>query len=663
MQGTFLNRTIRVMILALIGLGPVAPARAEGPGAVRPSPLRSAVHAMNRGDWARAMYLAERDGPVARDLIEWHRLRAGEGQLDEILDFLDRRSDWPGMDYLRRQGEHALSGSNDADILAFFADAPPQTGRGVLLHAAALTRAGERGEAEAELVLAWRSMELSLIDTAAFLADHAELLRPHHVARLDMTLWRGLRDDTDRMAPLVSTAQWKLAQARIALQRREKGVDERLEALSEAQLNDPGLSYDRFAWRVDKGLHDAARDLMLDRSAVPGGLGMAERWANRRRSYARNDMRDGNADRAYRLASQHQLREGSDFADLEWLSGYLALRKLNDPKLAIRHFTAFLGAVETPISLGRGHYWLGRAHAAAGQDDEAAEAYAKGALHQTTYYGLLAAEAAGLPFDAALSGEAAVDRDWRDTALATSDLREAVALLLAAGNRHLAERFLMQLTDQLGPAEIGDLGAMLEERGETHLEVMIGKRAAQRGIVVARHYYPLHPLHQLDLPVPAEMALAIARRESEFDPSVTSQVGAGGLMQLMPGTARDVARGLGLAHDPRRVWTDWGYNARLGSTYLAGLAEEFRGNVLLVSAGYNAGPGRPIRWVRDYGDPRSRVVDAVDWVEHIPFRETRNYVMRVAESLPVYRARLGKPPHPVPFSQELKGQTLLNAGE
>lgn len=657
MQGKF-RHWIAFLVISSSFVPGAAVAGTDGAAQrVAPRPLSSAFHAMGRGDWSRAMQLALRDGPVARDLIEWHRLRSGEGTLTDIEDFIARNPDWPGLDYMRRQGEHALSGASDADVLAYFHDSPPQTGRGVLLHAAALSRAGERGEAEAALVLAWRSMELGPRDHDAFVAAHGELLKPHHAARLDMTVWKKLRNDTDRMQSLVTADQWKLAQARIALQRGEAGVDERLEALSAEQMKDPGLAHDRFAWRVGKGRHDEARELMLERSAIPGGLGLAEEWSNRRRSYAREDMRRGNPERAYRLASQHQLREGSDFADLEWLSGYIALRKLDDPVTAARHFERFLTAVDTPISLGRGYYWLGRALEEAGEAEKAEEAYRKGGMQQTSFYGLLAAEKAGMPFDMTLTGSEDFG-DWRTAPIADNPLKDAAMLLLAAGNRQLAERFLMQLAEGLDRRSLGQLGAMLEERGETHLEVMIGKSGAQTATVVPRHYYPLHPMRELDLPVPMEMALAIARRESEFDPAVTSQVGAGGLMQLMPGTASDVARGLGMAHSPDRVWSDWTYNARLGSTYLAGLADDFSGNVLLVSAGYNAGPRRPAQWIELFGDPRSKVVDAVDWIEHIPFRETQNYVMRVAESLPIYRARLGKEPLPVPFSEELKGSSL-----
>ena len=204
------------------------------------------------------------------------------------------------------------------------------------------------------------------------------------------------------------------------------------------------------------------------------------------------------------------------------------------------------------------------------------------------------------------------------------------------------------------------LGAAAIDLKQPHLAVMIGKRLADRAIVVPDAYYALHSIAEADLPMHPEMNLAIARRESEFDPRVISGAGARGLMQVMPGTARDVAGELGLAgdHSTDRLTGDPGYNALLGASYLAGLAELFDGNVILMSAGYNAGPGRPNAWMAERGDPRSTAIDVVDWIEHIPFNETRNYVMRVAESLPIYRARLGKDPHPVPFTDELKGATL-----
>lgn len=203
------------------------------------------------------------------------------------------------------------------------------------------------------------------------------------------------------------------------------------------------------------------------------------------------------------------------------------------------------------------------------------------------------------------------------------------------------------------------MGQMLEDLGLPHVQVMLGKRAAQYGHEVHAPYYALHPLAQIQHPVPTELVLSIARRESEFDPGVISPVGARGLMQVMPRTAQEVAGWLDVEYSETKLLTDPTYNAVLGATYLERLAQQFNGNAVMIAAGYNAGPSRPERWMQERGDPRRGDMDIIDWIELIPFTETRNYVMRVTESLPIYRARLGHDPHPVPFSEELKGSTLL----
>lgn len=625
----------------------------------RPRPLGWALDAMRSGNWDAAKQIAARDGAVAADIIEWHRLRAGRGTFQEAQAFLKRRGDWPGEAYLRKQMEPAAIEAGDAAMLAFFASQPPQTPRGVWAHAGALLRANKRGDAHANVVLAWRTMAMNPTSQSLFLRDYAELLKPHHAARLEAMLWNRDHDEARQMFDLVGKDDVALAQTRIALQRRQNNVTALINALPADKAADPGLQHDRFEWRIRKNLVGDAKALMLERSTSAAALGRPEKWGNRRRALARGEMRSGDRQRAYQMASQHFLQPGSDYADLEWLSGYIALRFLNDPKTAYQHFLNHDSAVTSPISQGRAGYWQGRALEAMGDAEAAAKAYAMGAKYQTAFYGLLAAERGGLPFDDSLAGPAPA-QDWRTATLATAPLFEAGLLLQASGEMNLAERFWTHLAEQLAEDDLHLLGQAAIDIEQPHLAVMIGKRAARRGLTIAAPYYPLHALVEMDLPMAPEMSLAIARRESEFDPVVQSGVGARGLMQIMPATGRDIARDLGLSglHTTDRMIADPDYNARLGSTYLSQMAGRFDGNVVMMSAAYNAGPARPPRWMNDYGDPRKGDIDIVDWVEMVPFRETQNYIMRVTESLPVYRARLGKDPLPIPFSQELAGSTL-----
>ena len=645
----------RALVTLMLVFALAVPALAE-----RPRPLGWAMDAVRAGSWDNAARIARQDGPVAADIIEWHRLRAGRGTYDEVVDFLNRRPDWPGEDYLRRQSEDVVIAAGDAAILDFFNGHAPQTPLGVLAHAAALIRADRLGDAQARLVLAWRTMPMNAVSQAMFLAEHEALLKPHHAARLDEMLWRRDHEEARQMYDLVSDDDKALSETRIALQNLRADVNQLINALPPSRAGDPGLQRDRFEWRIRKGLGDSAKDLILSQSISAKALGQPGAWSNRRRSMARDEMRTGDPKVAYRLASQHFLTEGSDFADLEWLSGYIALRFLKDPKLALSHFTKHDSAVESPISQGRAGYWQGRAFEAMNDSENAAKAYAKGAEFQSSFYGLLSAERGGLPFDATLAGEAP-KQDWRTSALAQAPLFQAGMLLQASGELSIGERFWTHLAEQLMPDDAALLGQAAIDMNQPHLAVMIGKRVAQRGITIAAPYYPLHPAIKLDLNMAPEMVLAIARRESEFDPVVQSHVGARGLMQLMPGTAQDVARDLDISalHTTDRLIADPDYNARLGSEYLSQMAGRFGGNVVMVSAAYNAGPARPPRWMADYGDPREGDIDVVDWIEMIPFRETQNYVMRVTESLPIYRARLGKDPLPQPFSEELIGSTLL----
>jgi len=659
-----MRRFVFTSVLLIIGLGASI---AAANSSVRA--LEQAMSAIRAKDWDTARTLSAGAGPVGRDIVEWHILRAGEGSFAASQAFLSRRADWPGLPYLISQSEDTIpANASTADVLTFFGSQKPRHGSGSLQLAEALSDTGQRTAARDEVVRGWTTLSLSPTEEAKFLAQYGSTLAPHHWARTDMLLWRGLTGEARRMLPRLGTDDRLLAEARIALRDGTDGVDTFIDAVPAGRAGDPGLAYERFLWRANRGRTLGAIEVMEGQT----NLGEPERWGNLRRRYARQLMRDGQDRRAYRLAASHGLSEGRHFADLEWLAGYIALRKLRDADTALRHFERFETAVDTPISLARAAYWQGRAHEQVGNDAWAREDYIRGAEHQTAFYGLLAAERANVPMDPKLTGRETFP-DWRQAAYTRSSVFEAAMLLLATGELSLAERFLTHLAESLDRTQIGQMAAMVQQMNQPHLEVMIAKRAVQYGHVIEGPYYALHPLAANSGSVPPELALAIARRESEFDPAVTSGVGARGLMQLMPATAQEMAGDVGEPFSNGRLLTDGDYNARLGKAYLRELIAQFGQSPVQISVAYNAGPSRAVSWVRDRGNPRDPSVDIVDWIEHIPFRETRNYVMRVTESLPIYRARLSGQVEPIRFTQELRGnaptaadraahQAGLNAG-
>ncbi|MFV0360305.1 lytic transglycosylase domain-containing protein [Tropicimonas sp.] len=617
--------------------------------------LAQALEQMRQENWRAAEVEARKAGPVGLDIIEWMRLRkGGQAQFDAYRDFLARRPDWPGLDLLLNRGEGSIPTDADpTEVIAYFAGRQPATGNGTLRLVEAHRALGHSGDAEALAVMAWCSLPMDAETEGKLRELYGPTLAEQDIARLDEMLWQGASAAARRVLPQVPEGWQKLAEARMALAAQEPGVDARIEAVPQDLRENAGLAYERFQWRVRKGRSDEAIALMLERSNSPESLGRPEMWAEQRRIYARQLMRDGKAADAYALASRHFLAQEWPYSDLEWLAGYLALKYLRDAELALFHFQQGESIVATPISLSRMYYWQGRAFDALAEPDQAITAYRRGADYQTAFYGLLAAEAAGVPLDPALTGTE-VFPELKDSTLADSSVLAAARLLLEAGNPWEAERFLTHLVEGKDRGTGGTLAQEVLDMGEEHIALMIAKRAAYDGIVLPAAYFPLSGYMNRDLPVPREWALAIARRESEFDPVVVSPAGARGLMQLMPGTARDVSADLRIPYDRDGLTEQPAYNVTVGTAYLAGLFEAFGRAPVLVTVGYNAGPGRSLDWTSRYGDPRAPDVDVIDWIEHIPFRETRDYVQRVSESVIVYRARLSGKTGPVEFLRFLK---------
>jgi soluble lytic murein transglycosylase len=624
--------------------------------------LREAARLADRGDWDAAQARAEDGGALVEQVIEWRRLRdTAEGDFLDYAHFVGDNPDWPGLDRLRANGERAiLPGTAPQAVVAFFGDAVPQTGEGAVALAQALEALGRPDEARAVVTDAWLTLRLTDEGQAELLGAYGDALVGLHEERTEAMLWRWRSSDAERMLPLLDNGRKALVRARLALIR---GNRPDLDAVPAALRNDPGLAYDRYNHLAEDGDYEEALAILQARSSSAAALGQPFRWGAWRAQIVRWLLREGRSEEAYDLAAHHFIEAPTEaqsdvYADLEWLAGFAALRRLDDAEAAIAHFRASEAAVTGPISLSRAAYWTGRAEEAMGRPDDAALSFARAARHQTAFYGLLAAERLGLTLDASLTG-AEDFGDWRgEGSRIAGPLTQAMLLLMSAGERDDALLFALGQARTLPREGVGQLANLLEEMHEPYIGVLVGKAAVERGIVVPAAYFPLHPMAGRDWPVEADLALSIARRESEFNAGVSSPVGAQGLMQLMPATAREVSGWLGLPYSQSRL-TDWEYNAALGTRYLAELQGMFGTSPVLIAAGYNAGPGRPRQWMGVRGDPREPSVDVVDWVEMIPFAETRTYVMRVAESIPVYRARLTGVAGPVQFTALLRGERPL----
>lgn len=652
-------RRIRIAVLPLLLAAAVAapPAgRTQTVEQTEAEQVAEAIRAAGTANWAQAEMIAGRLGdPVAADMILWLRLRDGVGSWDEYRGFLARNRAWPALSIIRRHAERAMPRDTaPAVVLGFFRDAPPQTGIGALRYAAALKAEGDPAAAEAAILRVWRETSVGAPEQKAMLALYPDLLKPLVVERLDMLLWRGLGAEAEALAGDAPLGWRKLAAARLAIRRDADGSTAAIRAVPAALADDPGLAYERYLYRLKNDRRDEAEALLIARSTSAEALGKPAMWMAERAGMARKALRRGDVAAAYALAANNYGApgDGADYADAEWVAGFVALTRLDDPAAAAAHFTRFRAAVATPISLGRAGYWLGEAYAAAGDAAAAQAAWTEGGRYQTSFYGQLAAERAGLPPDPALAGAADAPR-WRERQFLNASTIRAARLFELAGDDARATLFFRSAAESLPPNLRAAMAQMAADLGRPHLGLRIAKDAAADAVILPGQYYPLHAIAGEAWPVPTELALAIARQESEFNPAAVSAAGARGLMQLMPATAQEVSGKIGVPFEAARLTADPLYNARLGTAYLARMLRAYDGSYVLTAAAYNAGPGRVRDWLAANGDPRDPSVDAVAWIEAIPFEETRNYVMRVLESLHVYRARLDGQVAPIRLASDI----------
>lgn len=642
--GPFAVRAL-IFSLILIAFSALTPLPAAAVTGAEAAQVAASMEAADRKDWVLSRRLAQQAGSqAAMDLYEWRLLSAGEAGWSQYRDFVTRLPDWPNLKRIREEGERTMpQGVSLVEIDAFVDAEGIQTGMGAIRRAEALAANGRAAEADEQIIRAWRELSLDGNEFSLFRSRYSGAIRPHHQARADMLLWRGLTSEAMAMKPLVSDGWAKLIDARVLLRRRADGVDAAINAVPSSLAGDPGLAYERFVWRMRKSLYDSAADLLQAQTGSAATLGKPELWGPRRALLARRLYRQGNYIGAYNLANQNHMTEGSDYADMEWFAGWVALRRMNDPDRAIAHFTRFTAAVETPISLGRGHYWMGRAYEAKGDQAQARAWYERGAEHQTSFYGQLAAEAIGAPIDPLLTQ--GPRGDWKTTSFAGRSVAEAARLLQMGGDRRRSHWFLTHIASTLNSYDdLAGVAHLAAELGRDDAAIRISKMATRKGHVLAGYYYPISGLAQFNRGVEPALAMAIARQESELNPEAISPAGARGLMQLMPATAQKVSGWVGVPYSKNQLTSDWQYNATLGQTYLARRLDQFGGSVAMAAAAYNAGAGRVDQWIGQYGDPRTGSIDWIDWMETIPFSETRNYVQRVLEGLNIYRNRIAGAP-------------------
>ena len=579
---------------------------------------------------------------TAPDTLSW-------SQADEAVREL---KDWPRPARRQAAAEKLMdrAAMSPQSVIAWFGKEDPQTGQGAMALGSALKAAGQPEAAAAVIRKAWRTMAFDDATQATMLYRFNDVLNAaDKEAREDFLLYGAQGPSAQALLAQLPPDRQAVAVVRMSLRRNDPNAPMLLAALPAPDRASPGVVYEQLLPLVARGEVGAALPLYAEMPGELPNTAAAEKLWGKGHLF-NTVLRAGDAAGAYAIAAHSGLTSGADAAEAQFDAGWLALVKLGQPKLAEEHFERLQAAGTSPLTQSRALYWRGRVAEAEGDALAAQLYYSQAAKHNTTFYGLLAATRGGaanlvLGHDPQITP---ADQDkffHRDYVLAARQL-------WASGDRPAFKTFVAGLSESVSSAtDEALLVDLARDFGDQELSMRVVRNAAKRGFILPDRGYPMRTVTSGFNMAETPLVLGVTRQESSFDPTAHSGVGARGMMQLMPATASIVARRAGLSGGSL---DDPDYNMRVGSIYLAQLVDQFSGSYVLAAAAYNAGPGRPTQWVGVCGDPRNGSSDPLDFIECIPFSETRDYVMRVLEATQVYRAKLNGGAAPITLAADLK---------
>ncbi|ONG47319.1 transglycosylase [Pseudoroseomonas deserti] len=645
--------TLALPALALLSAPLAAPAAAQPWAAEAPRAAgRAAMVAVQAGRWSEAESLARQGAdPIAAKLVTWIRLQVrGQASAEEVAAFTAANPDWPLQGTLTLRGEEVLPVmADDALVLALFARTPPRTLAATRQLAEALQRRGDAEGARRVIRAGWREGSADAVSEPTYAAAFQSVLTPaDHLARFNRLAFLRQGAAAARLLPLLPPEARLTGELRLALAGGQAGAEAQAAARAREDL---GLSLElaRYYRQQERDREAAAvweRAEPLQQDLSPDAARAV--WTERQ-VLSRKLLRLGDVSGAYRTAARHGQTEGEPLHEAEFWAGFIALRRMADGSRAAQHFSVLGQGSSSVITNARAHYWRGRAAAGLGRAEEARTHFAAAAGFPTAFYGQLGALALGESAPQ-LAARIAGYRPPQPTPEAANayldrELARAVLTLADLGDTSRARPFLLRLEEVAATPSEQVLAARLANAiGRQDHAVWVSRRGGIDGVMMIPEGYPTPYALPDGAGIEPAFAYAITRQESNFDPSAVSPANARGLMQLLPGTAALVARQMGVPHQVGWLTAQPEHNMRLGARYLADQIARF-GNLAMAAAAYNAGPRRVDDWIVTYGDPRlppgAGGVDMLDWMEQIPFTETRNYVQRVIENAVIYRALAG----------------------
>jgi soluble lytic murein transglycosylase len=614
---------------------------------------RKAISEMQKSRWTSSLKIAKKAKDKSiYNFIKWRYLLTTGNQASfyDYKVFIDRNNQYPRIDRLRYLAEHKLSTSkvSPKKIIKWFTGKDPLSGYGQMILGESFILTGEKTKGINLIKKGWITAKISKNELKFFRKKFKKYLNADdYIKRADYLAWNNKYWDLRRLTRYLPKDYELLYTARHILMSKGYGVDQAIKNVPEKLKNDAGLNYDRLKWRRKKGRVDSSVEILMKIKNDKDYLVMPEKWWKEREIISRKLIYKKKYEIAYKITSEHGMTAGAEFAEAEWMSGWIALSFLNDPLIAKDHFHNFYKNVSYPISTSRGAFWLGRTYEKLGNKEQSLKWYQKASKYLTTYYGQLAFLKLNPNGKFTLNDSMEVDNKYRYI-FYNKELVKIIYLLDELKKDKYTKYILRHLANDNIKRGSEILAAELATSIERYdFAIQVSKIASYQKRFHNQYNYPIistpKTINGRKIPESA-FILSIIRQESEFDLSANSHAGAKGLMQLMPYTAKLVSKQAKLPYSKSRLTTDPEYNINLGSHYIAGLILQYDGAYPFATAAYNAGPNRVKYWKKINKDPQKKQVDYVDWVELIKFRETRNYVQRVMENYNVYRYILEKKP-------------------
>ena len=614
---------------------------------------RKAISEMQKSRWTSSLKIAKKAKDKSiYNFIKWRYLLTTGNQASfyDYKVFIDRNNQYPRIDRLRYLAEHKLSTSkvSPKKIIKWFTGKDPLSGYGQMILGESFILTGEKTKGINLIKKGWITAKISKNELKFFRKKFKKYLNADdYIKRADYLAWNNKYWDLRRLTRYLPKDYELLYTARHILMSKGYGVDQAIKNVPEKLKNDAGLNYDRLKWRRKKGRVDSSVEILMKIKNDKDYLVMPEKWWKEREIISRKLIYKKKYEIAYKITSEHGMTAGAEFAEAEWMSGWIALSFLKDPLIAKDHFHNFYKNVSYPISTSRGAFWLGRTYEKLGNKEKSLKWYQEASRYLTTYYGQLAFLKLDPNGKFTLSDDIEVDNKYRYI-FYNKELVKIIYLLDELKKDKYTKYILRHLANDNIKRGSEILAAELATSIERYdFAIQVSKIASYQKRFHNQYNYPIistpKTINGRKIPESA-FILSIIRQESEFDLSANSHAGAKGLMQLMPYTAKLVSKQAKLPYSKSRLTTDPEYNINLGSHYIAGLILQYDGAYPFATAAYNAGPNRVKYWKKINKDPQKKQVDYVDWVELIKFRETRNYVQRVLENYNVYRYILEKKP-------------------